>query len=385
MNDEIIISALSTVSAFGSNREALDEAIETKKIAMTFEHPYQRCTKSPLAFIAEHPYSDSLGTKQFGERLAAITTQLIGLLVEDSDVYGRYHPRRVGVMIGSTTTGMSQTIKAVEIAKENSKDSGQASDEWKAVGKAVVREVLQDNIFASLESKFPVIGPRSIISTACSSGALAVVEGARMIESGQVDCCIVGGVDVLTEITIAGFSSLQLVDDDFCKPFRKDRKGLNLGEGGAFFLLERASTKPTKKIARIFGSGVGTDVYHQTRPAPDGGIMEACMRSTIQAVDPTQLPNFYINAHGTGTEANDLVERDAIERVFGSNARFESTKRLHGHCLAGAGALELAVSLGVLRRQLQSHPRQPALAISNSFGFGGSCVSIGVESLEGRE
>ena len=240
-------------------------------------------------------------------------------------------------------------------------------------------------------------GYRTTLSTACSSGANAVIHGARLIKQGYVDRAIVGGVDALSKFTLNGFNSLMIIDRDECRPFDRNRKGLNLGEGAGFLVLEsgRLLSKENKRVlCRLSGYANANDAHHQTASSPDGqGAFDAMMKAlSLSGLDPGNID--YINAHGTATENNDASEGAALERVFGDLLPpFSSTKAYTGHTLGAAAGIEavfsvLALQHGILYPGLgfelaMDSPAISPLAevktglelkhvLSNSFGFGGN-------------
>lgn len=239
------------------------------------------------------------------------------------------------------------------------------------------------------------------ISTACSSGANAVMQGARLIQGKRLDRVIVGGSDPLTVFNMKGFGSLNVYDPDICRPFDAERKGLNLGEGAGFLLLENekslAETGNTP-IGILAGWHNATDAYHQTASSPTGIGATLTMQGALAkaGIQPEQVS--YINAHGTGTGNNDLSESVAIQQVFGQQPPpFSSTKAYTGHTLAAAGAIEavygiLAIRAGFIPPNLHFKNTMPETGLapqqvlrtgvpvehvlSNSFGFGGNCTSL---------
>jgi 3-oxoacyl-[acyl-carrier-protein] synthase-1 len=230
--------------------------------------------------------------------------------------------------------------------------------------------------------------------------------GARMIQKGWLDRVIVGGTDSLTSFTISGFRSLMIFDEEWCRPFDETRKGLNLGEGAGFIVLESAaSIEKTGKqpIGRLSGWSNASDAYHQTASSPDG---EGAILSMQQALDVAQLsPESidYVNAHGTATPNNDLSESKAFLHIFnGKVPPFSSTKAFTGHTLAASGGIEAVISLlsiqhGMLFPNL-NHTQviaetglQPVTEVisnvkvnhvlSNSFGFGGNNSTIIISAV----
>jgi 3-oxoacyl-[acyl-carrier-protein] synthase II len=204
-------------------------------------------------------------------------------------------------------------------------------------------------------------GPSLTYSTACSSSAVAIGEAARRIESGEMDVMLAGGTEAPLDLgTLKAWEALKtLAPEDpadaraSCKPFAKDRAGLVLGEGAAMLVLEdreRAAARGAPILAEIAGYGLATDPGHITRPAVEGQARAMGLALADAALDAAAIG--YINAHGTGTQANDAVETAAIKAVFGARARatpVSSTKSMHGHLLGAAGALELVAAILALR------------------------------------
>jgi len=243
---------------------------------------------------------------------------------------------------------------------------------------------------------FGLFGPSFAISTACSSGALAIATAAELIQSGQADVMLAGGTDSLSHTTWAGFHSLLLVDSQGCRPFDAARGGMSFGEGAAILIIEseaHARKRGAKILARLTGWGASCDAHHVTAPHPDGAGAFAAMQSALRRAQLKPSDIGYVNAHGTGTRDNDVAEGKALKTLFGTNVPpFSSTKRFFGHALAASGAIEAAVCIEALRRQqLPANPGfgqlDPAIGItpvtemrsaqlthvmSNSFGFGGN-------------
>lgn len=245
-----------------------------------------------------------------------------------------------------------------------------------------------------------ITGYATTISTACSSSANAIITGARLIRNRILDTVVAGGTDAMSRFTLNGFNSLMILDNDICKPFDKNRKGLNLGEGAAFLVLESESSLANRKsepLCVLSGYANRNDVYHQTASSPEGRGAFAAMREALDRSGLNAGDIDYINAHGTGTENNDLSEGIAIERLFGGNVKFSSTKAYTGHTLGAAGAIEaifsvLALKHGIIPPNLNFHEKMNEIGIvpesqlineirvdrvlSNSFGFGGNNSSL---------
>lgn len=238
------------------------------------------------------------------------------------------------------------------------------------------------------------------ISTACSSAANAIMLGCRMIKHGLLDRAVVGGVDALSKFTFNGFNTLMILDREWCKPFDENRKGLNLGEGAAFVVIEGENVlnkRLGKPLAEIIGYANANDAYHQTASSPEGYGATLAIKQAIEMSGLTTSQIDYINMHGTGTPNNDLSESMATLTVFGNQVpKFSSTKAFTGHTLAAAASIETVISVLSLQNSmifpnlnfttpiadLNLIPETKLLktpintVLSNSFGFGGNCSSL---------
>lgn len=257
------------------------------------------------------------------------------------------------------------------------------------------------NTSERIAKELGISGYINTISTACSSAANAMMLGARLIEQGRVDRVLVGGVDPLTKFTVAGFRSLMIYDDAWCRPFDESRAGLNLGEGAAFLVLENEkSLKLTGHKTRCYlkGWANAADAYHQTASSPDGKGATLAIINALEKANLTFKDIDYINAHGTGTKNNDLSESVAIQNVFGKDIpAFSSTKSFTGHTLAAAGAIEAVFSILAIENNMvfpnlnytnaieetgliPVHgavlKKEVNTVLSNSFGFGGNNSSL---------
>lgn len=238
------------------------------------------------------------------------------------------------------------------------------------------------------------------ISTACSSSANSIMNAARMIRNGRLDRAIAGGADALSKFTINGFRSLMILDPEHCKPFDENRKGLNIGEGAAYLVLESEELIKKynrKAIAELTGYGNANDAFHQTASSPEGrgAVMAMGKALRVCGLEPGDIS--YINVHGTGTSNNDLSEGMAIAQLFGKAPPFSSTKAFTGHTLGAAGAIEAVFSILALQHDLifpNLNLETPMKAfdfipervltenagirhvLSNSFGFGGNNTTL---------
>lgn len=296
----------------------------------------------------------------------------------------RWGADRIAVVLGTSTGGIG--------ASEGAYAHAHAHAGALPPGFTVETSHALDAILHVVRELGGLRGPAVVLSTACSSSAKVFGSAQRLLQLGVCDAALVGGVDSLCALTIRGFAGLEVLSDRPCRPFSRERAGINIGEGAALLLLERSGEGP----ARLLAVGESSDAYHMTSPHPEGlGARLAMERALALAGVPAAAVD-QINAHGTGTRQNDAMESAAIRAVFGPGVPVVATKGYTGHMLGAAGATEVAfvvdaiagaylpagvgadpvdASLGVdvvtARRE-----RPTRAAISNSFAFGGSNVSV---------
>lgn len=314
-------------------------------------------------------------------RLAWMALHEDGFAESVAATAARYGRARIGVFVGTSTSGMLDTEQLFRDGQERDLDAARF-EQRHSFGAA------SDFIAAALG----VQGPRHCVSTACSSSAKVFAVAARYLALDLIDAAVVGGVDTLCYTTLYGFSSLELLSAVPARPFAHDRSGLSIGEGAAFALLVRNGSGRTA----LLGAGESSDGHHMSSPHPDGLGAECAMRAALASahLQPDEID--YINLHGTGTPANDRVEALAVARVFGRAVACSSTKGATGHCLGAAGAVEALICDLALERQvvaanvgvsgddrelpagLVTRPASAPLTyvLSNSFGFGGSNCAL---------
>jgi nodulation protein E len=251
-------------------------------------------------------------------------------------------------------------------------------------------------------------GPVFSVASACASGAHAIIQGRMMIQSGLVDVALVGGTDApFTYGLLKSWEALRVVSKDTCRPFSSDRSGMVLGEGAGMLVLEserHAMKRGAHIYAEVAGCGMSSDAGHITRPDIDG-ISRAITGALEDAALPIESVD-YINAHGTGTVANDLAETEALQKVFGRHAgalAISSTKSMHGHALGASSALELVATTMVVTENCMpptanfteagegctldyvpnnAREKRVDVALSNAFAFGGLNAVIALRSCK---
>ncbi len=300
----------------------------------------------------------------------------------------RYGAHRIGVFLGTSTSGILETELAY---RHRQPESGALPPGFRYRG--------AHNTFslaAFTQRALQLCGPAVVISCACSSSAKVFASARRAIEARLIDAAVVGGVDTLCLTTLYGFHSLQLVARTPCRPFDAARDGISIGEAAAFALLERPSDALDSDAVLLLGTGESSDAWHMSAPPPDGRGARAAMLQALGAAKLEPQDIGYINFHGTGTPSNDAAEGLAVASVLGKEVPGSSTKGATGHTLGAAGALEavicaLALKAGLMPGGVNTTRVDPALPISylcenrsarlshvmsNSFGFGGSNCSL---------
>ncbi len=230
------------------------------------------------------------------------------------------------------------------------------------------------------------------VSTACSSGIKAFAIARKLLDTNQCETVIVAGVDPISKVPLFGFDSLEILSKERSLPFSKNRKGINIGEGAAAFIVKKDGGR-----IRVSEIGETTDFYHSTTPDPDAVEAESAIRLALGDINPEEVD--YINLHGTGTQANDLMEARAIFNVFGNKVPASSIKPLTGHCLGAAASIEIALCCKLLESEEgkvyphifdgeydetlpkiwladKTTERKVSTCLSTSFGFGGTNCAI---------
>ena len=380
------VSAYTATSALGRGKAAMLDALRRGRgglMANDFDRAELRAWIGRVAGLEEAPIGGALAEFDCrNNRLAQIGLAQDGFKDAVSQAIHRYGAKRVAVLLGTSTSGILRT----ELAYRQRDAQGNLPRD--------LHYRHAQNLYSITDFVRQVLaleGPAMTISTACSSSAKVFASAARYIEAGIIDAAVVGGVDSLCLTTMHGFTSLQLVSDEPCRPFDAARKGMSIGEAAGFALVERG-TGPLS----LLGYGESSDAYHMSTPQPDGeGALGAMQQALTRAgLEPGEID--YVNAHGTATPANDRAEDRALVRLFGMRVPVSSTKGFTGHTLGAAGIVEaivcfLALEHGLLPATLNSSAIEPGLesmvllenraaqvrrALSNSFGFGGSNCSL---------
>lgn len=403
----VAITGLGVIGAVGKGVQAMDAALAAGRDGLgpvdlwpteLTEYPVGQYRGDLDADLSEVPGNAS--TERVRKRLSrsdklalvacAEAARQAGLSPADLNRVG------AGVYVGQSVCGTLASEAQYQMALEQSRRGVQTR---KGMGAMFTHEGA--NTQDALARCFRLSGPTLGFMTACSSGANAIGLAAARVAAGQAEVMLAGGADSLSRIALYGFHSLQVVSPEGPRPFDAERKGMSVGEGAGFVVLEslqHALARGARPLALLSGYGHSCDAHHLTAPHPEGAGAIAAMRNALDHAGRKPTDIGYINAHGTATLDNDKTEARAIAAVFGEAATpVSSVKRFFGHTLAAAGAIEAVVCVRALMQQVlpQNLGLRQALAdarldlvtiprrtngvkhvLSNSFGFGGNNAAL---------
>jgi 3-oxoacyl-[acyl-carrier-protein] synthase I len=377
----LAVTAYTATTALGRGTGALLEALRSGTSGLKpndFDRAELRAWIGRVAGLEDEPVTGALSDFDCrNNRLARVGLAQDDFLDSVARAKSKYGPRRIAVLLGTSTSGILRTELAYRSGEFESLNYRTAQNLYSVAD--FVRRTL------GLE------GPAMTVATACSSSAKVFASAARYLESGVADAALVGGVDSLCLSTLHGFTSLQLVSDEPCRPFDVRRKGMSIGEAAGFALLEKSDAGIS-----FVGYGESSDAHHMSTPHPEGEGALSAMRQALEraGLEPNAVD--YVNAHGTATPSNDRAEDRALMRLFGGRVPVSSTKGWTGHTLGAAGIVEaivccLALEHGLIPATLNSSALEPGIqsqvvlgnrsarlrhALTNSFGFGGSNCSL---------
>lgn len=324
----IYINGFSVASRLGMNR--VETAASLFSSAPPRPDTVFELSNGGRTRIAQLPQalSDSLAGRTATNRLTShLLTDIRAPLEQALNAYG---PSRVAGVIGTSTTGIEEGIAPLNARLE--------SGDWAPEYRFADQEL--GDTAAFLKAQTGLEGPCYTVSTACTSGSKALAAAARMIRSGVADAVVCGGVDTISRLTVNGFDSLDSVSPDACQPFSKNRCGINIGEGGALFVVSRMEGP-----WRLAGMGESSDAYHMSSPHPEGVHAQTALQAAMAQAGVSLQDVDFIHMHGTATPLNDAMESTLVNRVFGADKPCASTKGMTGHTLGAAGALQGAINL----------------------------------------
>jgi 3-oxoacyl-[acyl-carrier-protein] synthase II len=399
----VVVTGLGAASPFGWGRAALWEGLRAGRAAIAefdrFDHVGQR---THVAAQVPGPYPWHLLGPQARAR-ATSYADLFALAaaaeaLDQAGLPADLSTQDAGVFFGGSTAGMFESeeffaaftaVGADGSSQRRTRLAALAAQQINAPADAVAR-------------RHAVGGAVMTVSSACSSATLALGQALDALRAGEVEVALAGGSDALCRLTYAGFNSLRSVDAAPCRPFRADREGLSLGEGGAVLVLEteaHARARGARPLAILAGVGASCDAHHMTAPDPSGAGVVRAIRAALDDAEMGAEAITFVNAHGTGTPLNDAAEWQALKTVFGARAAalpVTSTKGNLGHFLGSAGAIEAVATVlcllhgvvhptpgaGIVESGAAADPVDLVLgaprpvpagaALSTNFAFGGS-------------
>jgi len=379
----LLVTGYSMLSALGMGRQQHLDALKNGKTGLgpsPIPLDFDTATGAVRVDLPELPTHMEAWSTRLARMAAALLAEIDEPLRRARE---KWRPERIAILLGTSTAGAETT----EVAYKDYVEGGKFPRDYD-----FQRQHTFGAVLTVVRELTGCTGPSWMASTACTSSGKTFATAQRMIEADIIDAAIVGGLDTLCTMTLQGFNSLQALDRVACRPFRKTRSGISIGEGGAFALVER------KGDARVLIEGIGetSDAYHISAPHPEGLGAQAAMRDALAAAGKKPENIDHVNAHGTGTTLNDTAEANAIKLVLGTDVPCVSTKAYTGHTLGAAAALEMAFSScaieeGFLPPAIGDGEIDPKIdvciptelttgtfnrVLSNSFAFGGNNVSL---------
>ena len=394
MTGAVAITGVGQVSALGPDVAALAAGVREGRCGIgpltLFTH---RGRSAVAAELASLPSLDVAFPSAVARRLSRSDRMALAAAGEASRMAGLDESLReaAAVCVGTTTAGMLGTEEEFRRWR---------AGEHRRIRYSQFAGMPLSTVGSAVSQALGMFGPRVTVSTACSSGALAIAAAAGVVLRGEAPVAIALGVDSLCRLTYAGFDALQALDPSPCRPFDCERRGLSLGEGAGALVLERADhaiARGATIYARLAGAGITSDGYDIVQPHPEGaGAIRAIARAIADAgIDRSDIK--HVNAHATSTPVGDMAEVAALLAAVGDHPVLTSTKSMSGHLLGAAGALEsiatiLAIRDGVVPPTINLDDPDDALtldvaahkarqldipaALNNSFGFGGHNVAL---------
>jgi len=388
----LVITDFALVNSLGADRDAVGRALRAMRSGLApcdFETVRIDTSIGRVGAIEDVRLRADLAAYDCrNNRLAQLGLEADGFAAAAAALREKYGAHRVGVFIGTSTSGVLETELAY---RRRDPATGALPADYR------YRETQNTFSVGDFVRRYLGLrGPAFVVSSACSSSAKAFGNAARMMAAGACDAAVVGGVDSLCLTTLYGFRSLELTSRLPCRPFDAERDGISIGEGAGFALVVKADARPARARALLLGIGESSDAYHMSTPHPEGLGARAAMERALASAGLAPSDVDYINLHGTATRTNDASEDRAVHGLFGSRTPCSSTKGATGHLLGAAGITEALVSIlaiegGFMPGSPGTRKIDPSLksgylletraaklkrVLSNSFGFGGSNCSL---------
>ena len=393
MADSLVVTGMGIISGLGTGKDKTLQALFAEKSAVgPIKHLQTTHTDIPVSEV--EMTDEEMKTALHIPQSQLVTRTPLMAMIAAKEAIQQAHlqenkPKRIAFVNGTTVGGMekSEQFYLDFLGNENHKEFIAAHD--CGAGTDAVADY------------FGIFDMTTTISTACSSAINALIIGANLIRTGKVDAAVVGGTECLSKFHLNGFNTLMILDRETCKPFSKNHVGLNLGEGAAYLVLEKAEAaqqRGVQPLCELNGYANFCDAFHQTATSPNGQGPYLAMQGALADANLQPSDIDYISCHGTGTGNNDSTEGIAITRVFGEQIPdFSSTKAFTGHTTSAAGSVEAVISILALQNNFipanlnfsekmdevditpvtKTKHKDIQHVMNNSFGFGGndsSCI-----------
>lgn len=386
-SDRYYLSDLGLINALGSTCQEVSAALFSADTSgMLLERGWLEGRAARVGRVQVPLPAIPSGLESLGSRTnQLLMAALAEIQISVESALTKYGRSRVAIIIGTSNSGIEEGTIAVARAGVGNPLAEAYNYEQQELGTPAL----------FLARYLGVTGPAYSISTACTSSAKVFSAGARLLQAGICDAVILGGSDALAKLTISGFTALESTDIALTNPMSRNRKGINIGEGAALFLMSREES-----AIELLGVGESSDAHHISAPHPQGLGAELSMNAALNFANLKASDIDYLNLHGTATPKNDEMEALAVGRVFPDGVPVSSTKPMTGHLLGAAGASEVALCwLALKDGRLPPHcwdgeydeaiPKLPLvklgqrftrdqgrICMSNSFAFGGNNASV---------
>ncbi|MDP3297523.1 MAG: beta-ketoacyl-[acyl-carrier-protein] synthase family protein [Thermodesulfovibrionia bacterium] len=383
-NNRMFITGIGAISAAGSNVADTLDSFSLKNRNAGAVTLFDTPLKYPVFEVNKIPDEHYLE----GQRTLSLALCAVIEALNDAHMEGDLSKYRLGISMGTTVASQLNDLDFYKSYRSTGSASMTSVDRY-----------LKGNLAEFILRKIGARGPALTVVNACSSGTDAIGVALSWLNNGLCDIAIAGGADELNRIPLCGFGALGIVSMDLCAPFDRDRNGLNLGEGAGILILETKESARKRGITSdlfLAGYGSSSDAYHLTAPHPEGkGLKISLQKALIDAgIKPEEVS--FVNAHGTATPDNDLVEGKVLAEIFGTDLKMLSTKGFTGHTLGAAGGLEAVFTASALREgwipasigfknKDEAIPLTPVrertvingrYAVSTSLAFGGNNAAI---------
>lgn len=401
MSHRVMITGLGVVSAFGLTTDAFWQGISHGQCAIKPLPPHDDLKIKVGATLPDYDPEELFSSDElpYLDRFSQLSILASEQAAADAGFTSEDTLSDAAVIIGNAAGSKNTDEEVYEKIHKGKRPR---------VHPLAIPKGMHSAVASSVSKHLGIKGPVFSVSSACSSGAHAIIQGSMMIQQGLVDVALVGGTDApFPYVLMKAWEAMRVVSDEVCRPFSKNRKGMSLGEGAGILVLEseeHAKKRGARIYAELAGYAMSADAGHITRPDVDS--IAKTMRKALDSAGVNINDVDYVNAHGTGTQSNDVAETQALHQVFGDHAKdlaVSSTKSMHGHALGASSAIELIASVLAIHHStipptvnltepdeecdldyVSDGPRQQKVdtAISNSFAFGGLNAVLVLKSSE---